>query len=96
MKESIDGMKSFSTEDCIFLLNKWDVISYEDAAIQEQFYEESKAYLHKVFEDVNDSYILKISATKVSTYYILCLKRNSEFALNTNIYILIKFFPVLR
>lgn len=64
VRESIDGMKSFST-DVIFLLNKWDVISHQDAALQEEFNEDSKEYLHKMFEAVNDSYILKFSAAKV-------------------------------
>lgn len=65
------GMVSFSPEDVIFLLNKWDCISHEDEDNLNNYFKETKAYLRIVWNDVDESRIFRISATKVSKIYII-------------------------
>lgn len=77
VKNLMPGMVSFSPEDVIFLLNKWDTISHEDADEVEKYFEKTKAHLRKVWDKVDESYIFKISAKKVSLYYIKILKRDT-------------------
>lgn len=70
------GMVSFNPEDVIFLLNKWDTLSHEDEDLLENYFEETKEKLRKVWNDVDESRIFKISASKVSKIYIIFSKRN--------------------
>lgn len=65
------GMVSFSPEDVIFLLNKWDTITHVDEDNLEIFFEKTKENLRKVWNDVDESRIFRISATKVSKIYII-------------------------
>lgn len=65
------GMVSFSPEDVIFVLNKWDTISHEHDDKMDKFYEETKAYLREVWDKVDETRIFKISAKKVSLCYII-------------------------
>lgn len=65
------GMVSFSPEDVIFLLNKWDCISHEDEDTLKNYFKETKAYLRIVWNDVDESRIFRISARKVSKIYII-------------------------
>lgn len=69
-------MVSFNPEDVIFLLNKWDTLSHEDEDLLENYFEETKEKLRKVWNDVDESRIFKISASKVSKIYIIFSKRN--------------------
>lgn len=69
-------MVSFNPEDVIFLLNKWDTLSHEDEELLENYFEETKEKLRKVWNDVDESRIFKISASKVSNIYIIIWKRN--------------------
>lgn len=62
----MDGMVSFSPKDVVFLLNKWDTISHVDVEGQRAFFEKTKTSLRKVWKEVEDSRIFKISASKVS------------------------------
>lgn len=78
VKDSMDGMVSFSPEDVIFLLNKWDSISHEDVEQQETYFEETKKYLHQTWKKVDDSCIFKFSAKKVSKYNVIGLKRKKD------------------
>lgn len=66
----MDGMVCFNPEEVIFLLNKWDAISHEDDDQLEEFFKNAKTYLRKLWEEVEDSCIFKISAVKVSTFNI--------------------------
>lgn len=70
------GMVSFSPEDVIFLLNKWDTIFHEEDDQLKNYFEETKKCLRKVWDDVDESRIFKISAKQVSTVYIIISKRN--------------------
>lgn len=63
-------MVSFSPEDVIFLLNKWDTIAHSDANEQEEFFKETKEYLQKMWEEVDEQCIFRISAVKVPTFHI--------------------------
>lgn len=65
------GMVSFSPEDVIFLLNKWDCIPHEDENILKNYFKKTKAYLRNVWNDVDESRIFRISAIKVSKIYII-------------------------
>lgn len=58
-------MKSFSPEDVIFLLNKWDSISHLSVEKQETFFEDTKSLLKRKWKEVDDSNFFKISAVKV-------------------------------
>lgn len=69
-------MVSFSRKDVIFLLNKWDTISHEDDGRLENYFEEAKEKLRKVWNDVDESRIFKISAIKVLKIYIIISKIN--------------------
>lgn len=69
-------MVSFSPEDVIFLLNKWDTISHEDDGQLEKYFKETKQNLRNMWNDVDESRIFKISACKVLTIYIIISKRN--------------------
>lgn len=80
----MDGMVSFSPKDVIFLLNKWDTISHEDVKKLENFFEESKKSLHKNWENVDDSCIFKISATKVSYFLLSVCKKMHDNILVSN------------
>lgn len=66
VNQSLDKMVSFSPEDVIFLLNKWDTIDHESVQKLENFFEQSKKSLHKNWEKVDDSCIFRISAIKVA------------------------------
>lgn len=66
VRDSMDGMVSFSPKDVVFLLNKWDTISHVDVEGQRAFFEKTKTSLRKVWKEVEDSRIFKISASKVS------------------------------
>lgn len=63
-------MVSFSPEDVIFLLNKWDTISHEDDDQLEKFIEDTKKCLHQWWREVDDSCIFRVSASKVLVYYL--------------------------
>lgn len=65
------GMVSFSPEDVIFLLNKWDCIPLKDENILKNYFKGTKAYLRNVWNDVDESRIFRISAIKVSKIYII-------------------------
>lgn len=67
----MDGMVSFSPEDVIFLLNKWDTISHEDVEQQETFFLKAKECLHQTWKELDDSCIFKFSAKKVSKYNVI-------------------------
>lgn len=62
---SLCDMAGLTPKNVIFLLNKWDAISYKDDAQQEQFYKETKRTICKIWKKVNGSYIFKISTLKV-------------------------------
>lgn len=66
----MERMVNFSSEDVIFLLNKWDTISHEGIHKQEQFFEETKTFLHKLWGELDDSCIFRISAHKVLTFFL--------------------------
>lgn len=66
----MDRMVCFNPEDVIFLLNKWDAISHEDDDQLEEFFQNAKTYLRKLWKEVEDSCIFKISAVKVSKFNI--------------------------
>lgn len=65
IRGSMDRMVCFNPEDVIFLLNKWDAISHEDDDQLEEFFQNAKTYLRKLWKEVEDSCIFKISAVKV-------------------------------
>lgn len=65
------GMVSFSPEDVIFLLNKWDTITHVDEDDLENYFENTKENLRNVWDDVDESRIFRISATKVLKIYII-------------------------
>lgn len=65
VKSSMHEMVSFSPEDVIFLLNKWDTISHEDDDQLEKFIEDTKKCLHQWWREVDDSCIFRLSASKV-------------------------------
>lgn len=67
----MDGMVCFNPEDVIFLINKWDTISYVDEDIREEFFKNLKTYLRKLWKEVEDSCIFKIAAVKVSKFDII-------------------------
>lgn len=69
-------MVSFNFEDVIFLLNKWDILFYEDEDLLENYFEEIKEKLCKVWNDVDELCIFKIFVSKVLKIYIIFLKRN--------------------
>lgn len=71
VRDSMNQMVSFSPKDVIFLLNKWDTLSDEDEKTIEEYLEKSRKTLHKYWEELDDSCIFKISATKV-TYSFFC------------------------
>lgn len=71
VKNNMHEMVSFSPEDVIFLLNKWDTISHEDDDQLEKFIEETKECLHQWWREVDDSCIFRVSASKVLLYYRL-------------------------
>lgn len=73
------GMVSFSPEDVIFLLNKWDCISHEDEDDLENYFENTKENLRNVWNDVDESRIFRISARKVSKIYIIEKKKHLWF-----------------
>lgn len=78
----MNQMVSFSPEDVIFLLNKWDTLSDEDEKKKEEYLKKSKETLHEYWEEIDESFIFQISATKViytttfvklfKLYLILC------------------------
>lgn len=68
VKNSMHEMAGFSPEDVIFLLNKWDLISYKNNDRQEQFFNRSKNYIYKLWREFDESRIFKTSATKVLHY----------------------------
>lgn len=78
----MDRMVSFSPEDVIFLLNKWDTISHEDVEQQETYFEKIKECLHQTWKEVDDSCIFKFSAIKVSKYNIIGLRRKKLDIIN--------------
>lgn len=65
------GMVSFSPEDVIFLLNKWDTITHVDEDDLENYFENTKENLRNVWNDVDESRIFRISTKKVSKIYII-------------------------
>lgn len=75
-------MTSLRPRDVIFLLNKWDYISHEDDDLQEQFFKQSKKHLCNLWEEADESCILKMSAKKVLRYeYNIGFKRNIDTSL---------------
>lgn len=66
----MDKMVCFNPEDVIFLLNKWDAISHEKDEQLEEFFKKAKTYLRKLWKEVEDSCIFRISAVKVSKFNI--------------------------
>lgn len=77
VKDSMDKMVSFSPEDVIFLLNKWDTISHEDVEQQETYIEKTKKCLHQIWKKVDDSCIFKFSAKKVLKDNFISFKRKT-------------------
>lgn len=63
-------MVSFSPKDVIFLLNKWETLSLNDANEQEEFFKETKKSLQKTWKEVDEDCIFRISAKKVPTFHI--------------------------
>lgn len=61
----MNQMVSFSPEDVIFLLNKWDTLSDEEEKKKEEYFKKSKETLHEYWEEIDESVIFQISATKV-------------------------------
>lgn len=84
MNQSLDKMVSFSPEDVIFLLNKWDTIAHESVQKLENFFEQSKKSLHKNWEKVDDSCIFRISAKKVSYCLFYVCKEIHAYILVSN------------
>lgn len=66
IRDSMDKMVCFNPEDVIFLLNKWDAISHEKDEQLEEFFKKAKTYLRKLWKEVEDSCIFRISAVKIS------------------------------
>lgn len=56
-------MICYDPEDTLFLLNKWDSIPDEEQ--RKEHFEEAKHSIHKIWEEITDSHILRISAAKV-------------------------------
>lgn len=69
-------MVSFSPKDVIFLLNKWDTVSHEGDDQLDTYFDETKENLRNMWNDVDESRIFKISATKVLKIYIIISKIN--------------------
>lgn len=65
VRDSMNQMVSFCPEDVIFLLNKWDTLSDEDEREIEKYLKKSKEILHRYWEELDESCVFKISATKV-------------------------------
>lgn len=70
IRTSVDEMVSFSPEDVIFLLNKWETLSHNDTNEQEEFFKETKEFLQETWKEVDEQCIFRISATKVPTCHI--------------------------
>lgn len=67
----MDNMVSFSPEDVIFLLNKWDTIAHENHDKLDEFFEKTKTSLRQLWKEVKMSCIFKISAVKVQVSQFL-------------------------
>lgn len=65
VRDSMNQMVSFCPEDVIFLLNKWDTLSDEDEKDIEEYLKKSKQILHRYWEELDESCVFKVSATKV-------------------------------
>lgn len=72
VRDSMNQMVSFCPEDVIFLLNKWDTLSDEDEREIEKYLKKSKEILHRYWEELDESCVFKISATKA-------LKKEPEY-----------------
>jgi predicted GTPase len=66
VRGSLNHMHSFNPEDAIFLLNKWDTLVLKKR--KTDLFEETKRKLHNIWEEVDDKYILKFAAARVSGY----------------------------
>ena len=55
-------MVCFCPEDVIFVLNKWDAV---DESERDECFERIKTQLHDIWEEIDDSHILELSARKV-------------------------------
>lgn len=66
IRTSVDEMVSFSPEDVIFLLNKWETLSHNDANEQEEFFKETKESLQVTWKEVDEQCIFRISAKKIA------------------------------
>ena len=60
-------MVCFCPEDVIFVLNKWDAIPKSE---RYDCFERIKTQLHDVWEEIDDSHILELSAIKVFNTYL--------------------------
>ena len=60
-------MVCFCPEDVIFVLNKWDAV---DESERDECFERIKTQLHDIWEEIDDSHILELSATKVFNAYL--------------------------
>lgn len=77
VRKSLNQMHSFDPEDAIFLLNKWDTLVLKNRKID--LFEETKKKLHDIWEEVDDKYILKFAAAKVSNFHtVLYIQLLSE------------------
>lgn len=72
VRDSMNQMVSFCPEDVIFLLNKWDTLSDEDEKDIEEYLKKSKQILHRYWEELDESCVFKVSATKA-------LKKEPEY-----------------
>lgn len=62
----MNRMLCFCPEDVIFVLNKWDAIPTDE---RDKCFEKIRSKLHEIWEEVDDSHILELSASKVSINY---------------------------
>lgn len=81
VKGSLNGMPSYNPKNVFFLLNKWDTFYHGYLHHQEMLFEEIKLILRKSWRKVDDSSVFKISAEKVSKFYIIGLKNNPIYFL---------------
>lgn len=69
VKRSQNRMVSFSRQDVIFLLNKWDSLLKKDD--KDGFYEKTKFHFRDLWADVDDKCILKMSMNTVCISSVL-------------------------
>lgn len=68
MKHSVDRMIGIGPGDVIILLNKWDALLDEDMDKQELLFKAMKTCFSKMWMELDEACIFKISARQVWTF----------------------------